>query len=71
MAERYGISEQSVWKWRGRDDVHDRSHTPHRLKTTLTPAGKRTDLDTKLDQILERLERIEKELATLKKERSE
>lgn len=38
VAERYGISGQRVWKWRGRDDVHDRSHTPHRLQTTLTPA---------------------------------
>ena len=38
VAERYGISEQTVWKWRSRDDVHDRSHTPHRLQTTLTPA---------------------------------
>ena len=38
VAERYGISEQTVWKWRGRDDVHDRSHTPHKLQTTLTPA---------------------------------
>lgn len=38
VAERYGISEQTVWKWWGRDDVHDRSHTPHRLQTTLTPA---------------------------------
>ena len=28
VAERYGISEQTVWKWRSRDDVHDRSHTP-------------------------------------------
>ena len=37
VAERYGISEQTVWKWRGRDDVHDRSHTPHKLQTTLTP----------------------------------
>ena len=37
VAERYGISEQTVRKWRGRDDVHDRSHTPHRLQTTLTP----------------------------------
>lgn len=31
VAERYGISEQTVWKWRGRDDVHDRSHRLHRL----------------------------------------
>ncbi len=38
VADRYGVSEQTVWKWRNRDDVHDRSHTPHRLQTTLTPA---------------------------------
>jgi len=38
VAERYGISEQTVWKWRKRDSVHDRSHTAHRLQTTLTPA---------------------------------
>lgn len=38
VAERYGISEQTVWKWRNRDDVRDRSHTPHKLQTTLTPA---------------------------------
>lgn len=38
VAEHYGSSEQTVWKWRGRDDVHDRSHTPYRLQTTLMPA---------------------------------
>jgi transposase InsO family protein len=38
VAERYGISEQTVWKWRKRDGVHDHSHTAHRLQTTLTPA---------------------------------
>lgn len=38
VAEGYGISEQTVWKWRKRDSVQDRSHTPHRLQTTLTPA---------------------------------
>jgi len=27
VAERYGIFEQTVWKWRKRDSVHDRSHT--------------------------------------------
>jgi hypothetical protein len=36
-AERYGISEQTVWKWRSLDEVHDRSHTPPKLQTTLTP----------------------------------
>ena len=38
VAERYGISGQTVWKWRKRDGVHDRSHTAHRLQSTLTPA---------------------------------
>ena len=38
VAERFGISEQTVWKWRKPDSVQDRSHTPHRLQTTLTPA---------------------------------
>lgn len=32
VAERYGTSLQTVWKWRGRNYVHDRSHTPHRLQ---------------------------------------
>jgi len=38
VAERYGISEQTVWKWRKRNSVYDRSHTAHRLQTKLTPA---------------------------------
>ena len=38
LAERFGITEQTVWKWRKRDSVNDRSHTAHRLQTTLTPA---------------------------------
>jgi len=37
VGERYGISEQTVWKWRKRDSVNDRSHTAHHLQTTLTP----------------------------------
>ncbi|NBC30178.1 MAG: DDE-type integrase/transposase/recombinase [Spirochaetes bacterium] len=35
LADRYAISEQTVWKWRGQDSVHDRSQTPHRLRTML------------------------------------
>lgn len=31
VAERYGISEQTVWKWQNRDSVQDRSHRPQRL----------------------------------------
>jgi len=38
VGERYGISEQTVLKWHHRDSVEDRSHTPHRLQTTLSPA---------------------------------
>ena len=58
LADRYGISEQTVWKWRKRGDVHDLSHTPHRLQTTLTPAQEavavalRTTLLLPLDDLL-------------------
>ena len=38
LAERFGVTEQTIYKWRKRDSVGDRSHTPHRLQTTLTPA---------------------------------
>ena len=38
LADRYGTTEQTIWKWRKLDHVQDRSHTPHRLQTTLTPA---------------------------------
>lgn len=41
LARRYGISEQTVSKWKKRSSVHDASHTPHRLQTTLTPAQER------------------------------
>jgi transposase InsO family protein len=38
LAERFGVTAQTIYKWRKRDSVEDRSHTPHRLQTTLTPA---------------------------------
>lgn len=38
LAERFGVTEQTIYKWRKRDSVEGRSHTPHRLRTTLTPA---------------------------------
>ena len=37
LAERFGPTEQTVHKWKHRDSVEDRSHTPHRLQTTLSP----------------------------------
>ena len=38
LARRYNISEPTAAKWQGRDSVEDRSHRPHRLSTTLSPA---------------------------------
>jgi len=38
LAERFGTTEQTVYKSRHRDSVNDRSHTPHELQTTLTAA---------------------------------
>ena len=38
LALRYGVSEGTVYKWKGRDSFHDASHTPQRLQTTLTSA---------------------------------
>ena len=33
LAARFGTTEQTVYKWKHRDSVHDRSHTPHRLQS--------------------------------------
>ncbi|PJF46519.1 MAG: IS481 family transposase [Candidatus Thermofonsia Clade 3 bacterium] len=38
LAERYCVSPATVFKWKHRTDFEDRSHTAHRLQTTLTPA---------------------------------
>ena len=38
LADLYNITAATARKWKGRDDSEDRSHRPHTLKTTLTPA---------------------------------
>jgi transposase InsO family protein len=38
LAAELGISVGTVRSWRGRTSVEDRSHTPHRLRTTLNAA---------------------------------
>ncbi len=38
LAQRFGITEQTVCKWKKRSVFGDRSHTAHRLQTVLTPA---------------------------------
>ena len=38
LANEMGVSEDTIRRWKRRDDVADGSRTPHRLPTTLTPA---------------------------------
>nr|WP_198144842.1 hypothetical protein [Pseudorhodobacter aquimaris] len=38
LADCFEMTSQTIYKWRQRDSVEDRSHAPHRLQTTLTPA---------------------------------
>jgi len=38
LSKQYNISHSTARKWKQRDDVQDRSHCAHNLKTTLTPA---------------------------------
>ena len=38
LSRRYGVTEATIYKWKARDSTADRSHTAHRLQTTLTPA---------------------------------
>jgi transposase-like protein len=60
LAARYGVTRQTFYKWRKRDSIEDRSHSPHRLQTTLQPAQEavavavalRTTLQVSLDDLL-------------------
>ena len=38
LATRFGVSVATIYKWKSRQCVHDRSHTAHRLQTTLSSA---------------------------------
>ena len=38
LDKRYNITVASTRKWKGREDMQDRSHRPHTLSTTLSPA---------------------------------
>ena len=37
LAKKFGISRSTVRRWKKRDSVEDKSHRPHRMRTTLTP----------------------------------
>ena len=38
LAKRFNVTPATVYKWKSRESVHDRSHTAHALQTTLTAA---------------------------------
>lgn len=38
VAGLYNVTKATARKWRGREDMQDRSHRPNKLSTTLTPA---------------------------------
>ena len=38
LAQRFGITEQTVYKWKRREVFGDRLHTAHRLQSVLNPA---------------------------------
>ena len=52
LAQRFGITEATVYKWKKRTSVHDASHTPHRLQTTLTPAQERVVVELRRTLLL-------------------
>lgn len=58
LAERFGVGRLTIRKWRRRSSVHDGSHTPHRLQTTLNAGQEeivvylRTHLRLSLDDLL-------------------
>ena len=52
LAQRYGISEETARKWKKRTSVHDASHTPHRLQTTLTTAQERVVVELRRTLLL-------------------
>ncbi len=41
FARELGVSERTVTRWKGREEVMDRSHRPHRIATTMTPIEER------------------------------
>ena len=63
LASELGVSETTIYRWRGRTTVTDRSHTPKRLATKLTPTEEalicelRARLQLPLDDVTEVMRR--------------
>jgi transposase-like protein len=54
LAQRFGVTAQTVYEWRNRENVQDRRHTPHRLQTTLTPAQEAVAVALRKTQLVSR-----------------
>ena len=63
LVQELGVSEKTVRRWKGRQDVGDRSSRPHTLATSFSleeeeiAVGLRTELALSLDDILEVMQR--------------
>ena len=63
LAVELGVNASTIRRWRGRDSVADRSHTPHRLSISLSPVEEelvcalRTELGLPLDDVTEVMRR--------------
>jgi transposase InsO family protein len=52
LAQRFGITEATVYKWKKRTSFQDGSSTAHRLRTTLTPAQERVVVELRRTLLL-------------------
>ena len=63
LAAELGVSETTIYRWRDRTTVGDRSHRPHNLVTSLSAVEERavcelrTSLQLPLDDIVEVMQR--------------
>ena len=63
LARELGVNAKTIDRWRGREDVADRSHRPHRILTTMTPVEERLTVELRstlalpLDDIVEVMRR--------------
>jgi transposase InsO family protein len=52
LAQRFRVTEATVYKWKKRTSFQDCSHTAHRLQTTLTPAQERVVVELRRTLLL-------------------
>ncbi len=52
LAQRYGVSVATIYKWKHRTSVADSSHAPHHLQTRLSPAQERVVVELRRTLLL-------------------